>query len=181
MKLVKKNKKITILILAVVASVLAVGSVGVYFIFFNKPKKDFSGTANISNVNYSPPTNEEKQTGNNQKQSVVEQDKLDKQNITNKNAEVVIADASYYNDTGMVEIRGYMANIYEDGGQCNAALTQGSQTVTQISTGFKDATTTQCGAINIPRSKFPAGGAWKLTLTYSSSTSIGDKEAMVQL
>lgn len=180
MKVIKKNKKITVTILIIVAIILVIAST-VYFIFFNKPANTFPGTAGVSEVNYDPPTDEEKQAGNAQKEAVVEQDKLDAQGTTNTQADVFISDASYYSESGAVEIRGYITNIYEDGGQCTATLTQGTHSVSQASTGFKDATTTQCGAINIPRSKFLSGGTWNLTLTYNSTTAKGSSAASVQL
>lgn len=180
MKVIKKNKKTIVIVLSIVAMVLVIAS-AVYFIFFNKPATTFPGTAGVSEVNYDPPTDEEKQSGNDQKEAVVEQDKLDTQGTTNTQADVFISDASYYSDSGVVEVRGYITNIYEDGGQCTATLTQGTHSVSQTSTGFKDATTTQCGAINIPRSKFPAGGTWNLTLTYNSTTAKGSSAANVQL
>ncbi len=179
MIITKKNKKTT-LITIILAVLLIIASVAAYFIFFKK-SDTFQGTAGVSKVNYGPPTEQEKKAGDTQKNAVVEQDKLDKQNTTNTNADVFISDASYYSDDNMVEVRGYITNVYENGGTCTATFTQGSQSVSTSSTGFQDAKTTQCGILNIARSKFTTTGTWNLTLTYSSPTAQGSKTSSIKL
>jgi hypothetical protein len=180
MIITKKNKKTTLLI-TILAALLIIASVAAYFFFFKKADT-FQGTAGVSKVNYGPPTEQEKKAGDAQKKAVVEQDKLDNQGTpANTNADIFISDASYYSDDNMVEVRGYVTNVYENGGTCTATFTQGSQSVSTSSTGFQDAKTTQCGILNIARSKFATAGTWNLTLTYSSPTAQGSKTSSIKL
>lgn len=118
-----------------------------------------------------PPTKEEQQAADTQKEKNIEREQIDTNNQATKTAEVVLVDAGQYSDT--IEVRAYIANIYEDGGTCTVTFTKDSQTVTRTSKGFKDATTTQCEPFNIPRSAFPSAGDWQLKISYTSNTSTG--------
>lgn len=173
-----KNRKITLITLAIFAAVAI--CVGIYFLFIHKTD-DFSGTAGISQINYGPPTKEESSAGNEQKAEAVKQQERDQQTTPDSVADVFITDASYYADSNAVEIRAYISNLYESGGTCTATLTQGTQTLTKTSSAFKDATTTQCGALNVPRTDFPTNGTWALTLTYNSDTATGKNTDEVKL
>lgn len=172
-----KSKKL-ILILLVALIVLAVGGFVAYR-HFHKPKQDFSGTAGVSEVNYGPPTEEEKQAGNDQKEkNVAEQNGTQ---VNNSKAAVVITDASYYSDSNSVEVRAFVSNIVEDGGTCTVTFEKNGQKVTQTHAAFKDATTTQCGALDTPRSQFPSTGTWNVTLVYTSSSATGQQTATLKL
>lgn len=131
---------------------------------------------------YAPPTKEEAAAGETQKEKNIAKDKAvsDAEKVaeglgaTLKNAEVIVTDASYYQyDGNAVELRAYIANVYENGGTCTATLTLNGQTVTVNGAPFKDVSTTQCGAMDIPRSKFPAAGDWQVIVSYTSPTASG--------
>jgi hypothetical protein len=173
------TSKKTIFIISIILVVLAIGGVVAYK-HFHKPKPDFSGTAGVSEVNYGPPTKEEQQAGNDQKEKNVTQ----QENETKPNdgkATVVITDASYYADSNTVEVRAFVSNIVEDGGTCTVVFEKNGQKVTQTHAAFKDAKTTQCGALDTPRSQFPSTGTWNVTLTYTSSTATGQQTATLKL
>jgi hypothetical protein len=127
----------------------------------------------VNSVDYSGPTEEEVASGDKQKAENVERD--NQPNTPPHTANVVVVDGSQYNDT--VEVRAYISNIYEDGGECTATLTNNGPTITETSKAFKDATTTQCGTIDIPRSKFATAGDWQLLVTYSSASVTGTAAA----
>jgi len=76
------------------------------------------------------------------------------------------------------EIRSFVSGVVENGGTCTATLSQGSQVVTQASSGTINSSTTQCGTIDIPMSKFSSAGSWSLVVTYKSSTSSGTSGSM---
>lgn len=171
----KNSHKINKPIVALVLVFITVLGIGTYFLIHkNDPKQEV--TKGVNQVNYDPPTKDEQAAGDKQKQT-----NADKQAVIDANqgkpqsAAVSITDASYYPYSGdVVEVRGYVSNAYEDGGICTATLVQGIHTVRQTSTGFKDATTTLCSTIDIPRNKFVASGDWQVTLSYSSATTSGN-------
>ena len=174
-----KNKKIAIIVIVVIAVILIAGAV-----FLVKSRSDKNTTANStgqrSTINYDPPTEEEQAAGDEQKQqNAEEQARIDQQPTTGRKAEVVVSDATYYPyDGDNIEVRGYISNVLEDGGTCTATFTNASgQKVVKTNPGFKDASTTQCGALDVPRSQFPAGGDWQLVLSYQSSTASGQSAA----
>lgn len=123
-------------------------------------------------INYNPPTKEEKKAADTQKEKNIEREQTEDNPKPISKADITIVDASQYGDT--VEIRAYISNILEDGGTCTAKLTNGNQTITRTNQSFKDATTTQCGALNIPRSEFNSTGTWQLTMSYTSNTANGE-------
>jgi len=143
-------------------------------------KKSFDGTAGVSKINYDPPTKQEQEAANTQKQQNIDRQDLNTKD-TPSTASVFITDATYYSDSNKVEIRAYVSNLFEDGGTCTATLTNGSQTVTHTSSAFKVATNTQCGAIDIPRAEFTTAGTWNLLLEYSSPTATGTQQQAVKL
>ncbi len=161
--LTKKN----LIILA--AAVLLVGG-GVYAYSRYQSNRDADSGTNINNVDYGPPTPEEQAAGDEQKTENTE--KEGNINATpSKTANIVLIDANQYFD--IFEVRAYISNQYEDGGTCTATFTKDGQTVRQTSNAFKDASTTQCGALDIARSRFPTVGDWQLIVEYSSPTSSG--------
>lgn len=165
----KVNKKW--FILAGIAVVLL--GVGGYFLLSHD--KNSNKQSPVNKVNYGPPTKEEKAAGDQQKAANEARDEVIKNSTPSGTAQIVLVDANQYFD--VVEARAYISNIYEDGGTCTATYTLNNQTVKQSGSAHKDASTTQCEAIDIPRSKFPSGGAWQLVFSYSSATASGSTPA----
>ncbi len=125
-------------------------------------------------INYDPPTKEEEQSADTQKAENIQREATDKATAENINANVVIVDASQYDNT--IEVRSYISNVYEDGGECKITFTKDRQTITHTKTGFKDAKTTQCGTLEVNRSEFSTTGIWKVMVQYNSSSATGSSE-----
>lgn len=168
----KRSSKKKYLLIGLVV-LLAVGGIFAYTQTLNGNDND------RDSVNYSPPTKEEQEASNTQKEKNIEREQIDTNNQTIKNAEVVLVDANQYNDT--VEVRTYIANIYEDGGTCTVTFTKDGQTITRNNKGFKDATTTQCEPFVIPRSTFSEAGDWQLKVSYASDSSAGESSQTVSI
>ncbi|MDB5175748.1 MAG: hypothetical protein JWM81_606 [Candidatus Saccharibacteria bacterium] len=170
------NKKIVILVAVIVVAALA----GTALAYKNSRHVD-SVVRAPNSVDYGGPTKQEQAAGDAQKDANKAREKIDAQTpaTTTTPASVILVDSTQYDST--VEIRAYVSNVYEDGGTCTATLTSGSAKVTKTSTAFKDATTTQCGAIDIARSEFSTAGTWNLTLVYSSPTSTGQATSEVKI
>lgn len=170
----KKRKKM-ILVASLLLVTLVVG--GVVFAFVNtQPKKNQSDdpTRPINSVDYSGPTQEESAAGDTQKENNKQREQTDAQPPAS-NANIVLTDATQY--SLVIEVRAYVSNIYEDGGNCVATFTKAGFTPINVTShAFKDAKTTQCGAMDIERNQFPSSGEWQVAVKYSSSSASGNSE-----
>jgi len=122
-------------------------------------------------INYSPPTKEEQAAGDKQKQADINAQK----NPPPSSASVFISDATQYGDT--VEVRAYVSNVTENGGTCTTTFTQGTRSFSVDTHAFMDASSTQCGAIDVARSKFATAGTWSVSVKYTSPSITGESEA----
>ncbi len=173
---INKNKKSKVIIAAIIVAVALGGAVFAYSASQNndadKKAADKAKNENtVNKVDYGPATDEQKKAGDEQKKENQAQEHSDDVPATTK-AEVVITDATQYDS--VVEVRAYTPNVYEDGGTCTAVFKKSGATQVSVShAAFRDASTTQCGALDIPRSSFGQSGEWSLVVTYNSATSNG--------
>lgn len=167
------SKKWVIITLATV--VVIGGAAGAYFYYqANQYSASQSGQSArpINSVDYSAPTEEEAAAGDEQKEENKKREDLDNTPAASS-ADIVVTDASQYGDD--IEVRAYITNIYEDGGTCTAIFSMAGQTDIKIShTAFKDAKTTQCGALDAKRPQFTAPGTWSVKVNYESNTAQGN-------
>lgn len=168
----KLNKRVIVLILVGAALLIGGGAVFAYQSLNNK--------TDDSDSIYSPATPEEKEAGNTQKEKNLDQDKqIDKTKDANGLiiADIVVTGAEQYRDEiggkNVIETRAYITNVYEENGSCAATYTLNGVVVFQKGEPFKDAKTTQCGAMDIDRSRFPSAGMWQLVVSYESSAAKG--------
>lgn len=178
-----KNKKLLgkkfIIIAALVVTVLAVG----FYVGQDDFRKGSSASerdisSQVNKVDYGPPTEEEASAGDKQKRENIQRNQLEENTSKPNSAQVVLVDASQYGDT--IEIRSYVANVFEDGGTCTAIVTKnGEPQITKSSTGFRDAKTTQCGTITIPRTALSSSGSWQVIVKYESSSASGQSSSSI--
>lgn len=155
-----QQKRSALPVLILTAIILIAAAVGMY-VFFTRPKP-------VENrVNYNPPTNNERQDAIDQKEKNQQREEIEKSDVVPSTANVVITDANQYDNS--IEVRGYVDNVYEDGGSCTATFTLGSAKVSKTLPIIKDAKTLQCGALDFERAQF-SPGTWTMTLIYKSST-----------
>ena len=164
--------------------VAAVIGVIAYNALRSKPDNQAAGTRPANNVNLDKPTPEEVQAGDTQKDRNIEREKVENTPppaSPSGTADLRITDASQYED--VIEVRAFVANIYE-AGTCTVVFTKSGQpSVTTTSQAFKDVSTTQCGANDTARSKFSVTGNWQATVTYSSpsgTTGTADKAVTIK-
>lgn len=135
-----------------------------------------------SKINLDPPTEQEKQDTEDHKQDIV-----DKQNNPSppppqpggRTITVAITDAGQYGPE--VEVRAYTADVYETGGVCTFTFSKDGTTITKKTDGIKDARTTICTTLTVPRSEFPGEGEWLLEVAYSSSTAQGKAQTRLRI
>jgi hypothetical protein len=134
-------------------------------------------TADGKRVNLKPPTKEEKQSADANKEAIIQKNTTIKSAPTNttqkKQIDIVITDAT---SNG---VRAYVSGVFEEGGVCTATATQGSQIITQTSTGFQNVSYTQCAPINWGSPL--ANGTWSITLSYRSATAEGSGTKTIEV
>jgi len=173
---IKKNIQSKKAIISLLALLVIVCTAVTAYAFHNEKDNQFNDTPRaINSVDYSDPTQEESNAGNEQKEKNKEREAIDAL-PTSKNAAVTISDATQYNR--VIETRAYVTGVYEDGGTCTATFTKsGSISKTISKSAFKDAKTLQCGALDITRDEFDDAGEWTVIVSYDSPTATGTSSA----
>lgn len=169
-----RSKK-TILMWSATALLLLAVILGGVLLYGNRHQ-----VANESDTSTIPPaTPEEKQDSDQKKQDIVDSQENPPPTTPPegyKKVNPIIVSAAVVGT--QVEVRSYVAGVLEDGGECKATFTQGSQSFVRLSEGSADATTTTCAKISVNKSDFPATGKWQVIVSYSSATAKGDSDAM---
>lgn len=175
------SRKRTILFVALAVFVVAVLAVGVLEqtgkINLFGAKKTEQPVIAPGEVNYNPPTEEEQQAADEQKEAITKEQEQPSNPTTPTNPQTGTKKAvkPVVTRSGGGEVAGFIPGIVENGGTCTATFTSGSNTVTKTSQGFANASTTNCTPISYAGSGVTAG--WSVTLTYSSNTSEGTSDA----
>ena len=168
----QKNSKKRLLIIAFIALLIAIVIGYFFYQKSNTPEAEKKTTTKTaSGVNLDPPTEQEKEAANDQKTENIKRDEAVSSTPKTTTPSIVVVDADQYGNT--IEVRAYISNLYENNGTCTATFTKAGTKVSKSSSGFKDATTTQCTPINIARSEFPQAGEWKYTVSYQSAAGSG--------
>lgn len=116
-------------------------------------------------IDYSPPTEEEKQAADTQKDENVkeETERNNPDNVSQKTT-VLITDAGIYD--GVVEVRSFIPDHYEDG-TCTLTFVNGSKSVTKDTPAYRDVSTTICTNPTFPAAEL-GSGSWQVTVTYTA-------------
>lgn len=172
----KKYKNKSKIIIAVIVLIIAGGFIGWKY-FVDKNTQEVTNTADTTtdSINYDPPTEEEQLSGNTQKnQSIKDEDNRNNTtNQSNNTATVIITDAGQYDD--IIEVRSFISDHYEDG-TCTITFSQGTNKVQKSTPAYRDASTTICTNPLFPRSDFPSGGDWDLSVSYEAGNTKGTSE-----
>lgn len=118
-------------------------------------------------VNLSPPTSQDQQNNQANKQALVDSGSGGTPtNADGKKAVTVIVTSAT-----STSINGYVSGVFENGGTCTATLTNSTtgQTKTLTSSGFENASYTSC----TPMHPSLSGSGWSVVLSYSSSSAEG--------
>lgn len=126
-----------------------------------------SNSSNNKEVNLEPPTAADKTANEKHKNELVKDQSA---TPTNTNGKIKVTPTiTYVNRT---TVGAYIVGVFENGGTCTATLTQGSQTIVKTSTGFQNASYTQCAPISLVGAN-PGKGTWAVTVSYTSSSAEG--------
>jgi len=133
-------------------------------------------TPAVNTVNYLPPTEEENNAGNLQKEEIVANENQTSQKP--QTAEVIIVDASQYENE--IEVRAFIANVIESG-TCTYTFVKDQEKLTKTMPATADASSTPCMTLIVPRSEFSSAGTWNLTVAFESETITGSQAQEVVL
>lgn len=127
-------------------------------------------------LNLAPPTAEDEQRANENKQNIVDrQNQPDQQSAAVKQITPVITYAGQYD--ALVEVGGYVPGVFEDSGTCTATFTKNGSTVEKIVTAIKNVNSVDCPVMSANSNEFNQKGNWTLTLTYKSLSASGTSSA----
>lgn len=147
---------------------LVVIVVGASFLLYNLLNKAADKSVVMpetdNSVDLSAPTEEELKETENHKQSLSN----DKQN-SDSGGQMSSGVTPIITSADQSTVRAFISGISEDGGVCTATFSQGVNTFSKQSSGFRDVNSTVCEPINLVRADFVTAGEWTVTLSYRSS------------
>ena len=170
-----KNKKSKLLVLTALAMLLVAG--GVYVYSKNSEKKNTVNTpiSTEDQINYNPPTDEEKKSGDTAKEKFNEPTNNSGAPDGIMSVKPEITNYGVYQ--GNVEVSSHVPGILEKSGKCTLRLKKSGETVSQSKTAVPNVSEMSCGLIKIPVSKLSAG-TWTATVVYSSVSAKGSSDAV---
>lgn len=126
-------------------------------------------------VNLAPPTQEDAQRVEDNKQKIVQQQEQEGNREstptgTKQTVKPTIIYAGQYG--GSVEVGAEVA-VFEDGGTCTATFTSGSSTLTRSVQGVRNVNRVTCPTITVNTAEFNPKGSWSVTVTYDSTSTAG--------
>lgn len=124
-------------------------------------------------INFGPPTEEESKAGDEKKQEIVDTENSSSVQDPDPGVTVLITDAGVY--SGVVEVRSFIPNHYEDG-TCEIVFSQGNSTFSRQTPAYRDVSTTICTNPLIKTSDFPSAGTWTVMVKYNSPTISGTSQ-----
>lgn len=175
----KSSSKKKLLIIVIVAAVLVAGAVAA-FSLTRSPRAVETGNNNTdkSKVDYSAPTDEQKNAGTNAKNETV--NPTPPPNPTNgKQITTVVITKSSQESGGDLRIGAY-AQVIDSQASCGLTLTKGSKTITKTSAVITQSSFSSCADFNIDRSELTEG-AWNATVTYTSEGFSGSQSQAVEI
>jgi hypothetical protein len=126
--------------------------------------------ASHEDINFDPPTKEEEKATEDHKTDLPDNTATPPAPATGKKeVKPVISNLE------AATINAYVPGVFEDNGTCTATYSMGGQIKTQTTTGFKNASYTQCPPFN-PSALNLAPGVWSVTVDYSSAAAQGTSE-----
>jgi|ERR1700741_1544107 len=176
-----KNKKLHSKKLYLLLTLLAIALILGGYLLVNA-KRDHSPSTNpissaskSGDINYNPPTNSEISDTEKHKEDLANNPTPPTGN-TSDGKKTVTPIISYADKS---TINAYVTGIFEEGGVCTATLTKGTRVITKTSTGFQNASYTQCAPIDLSGGSVDSGD-WSIVVSYSSKTASGKSETLVK-
>jgi hypothetical protein len=157
-----------VMLIAGVVMLLTAGGYGVWRQSRNAP---LPGAGEQTNqINYDPPTEEEKQAAEDTKQDI---DPSPTPPTPAGSLRSVTPTITFADRNGA---SAYVTGVFEDGGTCTATFTHGGDKITATSEGFQNASYTSCAPLKLA-SPINIQGDWNVSVSYASKTAAGTSAA----
>ena len=163
----------------IVATILVLVAVVLIFVLQMDKKNNVSNGTTEGSLNLGPPTEQDKQAVEENKQRIVEQNeqiKNTQQNQTNQRQSVKPVVTMAQQSGQAIEVSAYIPGIFEDGGECKAIFTKSGISFSKTSIGVKEGRNVYCPLISANASEFSQKGEWAVKLLYESPFYVGSSE-----
>lgn len=164
----KSPKKIIIIVLCTMMVLILAGLAAYWFMRDETPSIT---TSDGDTVVLTPATDQEKKQADDNKQNIISQNEKIESSTPAAGAKRQVTPT--ITSAGSGGVNGYINGVFEEGGTCTAQFTKGSASFSRSSSGFQNASYTQCAPIAVSPSDFSSGGTWNVVLSYSSTSSNG--------
>lgn len=171
----QKNNKSPLVLGAVFVGIIILAALG-YFIFnMNQNNNQLTGSNNDPYINLEPPTESDKAEADQNKERLSQTKEEDESEIPSSNEPQKKSVKPTITEATRNSVKGYITSIFEEGGTCTATFTKNGQSLTKTSSGFQNASYTQCAPIEMA-DDFLSPGKWEVKLSYSSTASSGESD-----
>lgn len=169
-----RTKRFKIAALVVLVLLLLGGGLFLYHRSHHKMTSP-TATGTKPEINYRPPTKEEKQAANDAKQRIVSDQKAADSAPTTSGTSGLKQVTPVISYASTETVNSSVSGVFEDGGTCTATFTQGATIITRTSTGFENVSDTQCAPIT---PDLPNTNPWSVIIKYTSATSQGSSKSV---
>lgn len=160
---------------------LVVLCAGFYFFRQNNSEQSSPGVEppGTEKIDLSPPTEEDKQAVDQHKEDLAKQPQSEPVGTSTREVKPSIVDAHQYDKE--VEVRAFVAGVYEEVGVCKFTFTKGGSSLTKELAAEKDSSYMRCPTLLMASSEFSSGGEWSLVVSYNSATAQGSSNTKVTI
>ncbi len=171
---IKNKSKLTIIVF-VVLIILSIGGGAYSFQKMHTNNKPLPAPSTArSDPNLNPPTKEDQQRADKNKQDIINSTAVDTKPAVNGKTAVkpTITYAATYGDS--VEVGAYVSGIFEDNGSCTATFSNGNTRLEKQVSAVKGSSVVNCPAMSLPSSSFSPKGTWSVVVSYNSTAAVGE-------
>ncbi len=168
-----KNKKKIILFILLPAALI--GALAFAYIRYDSSRPTNTPDAGES-VNLDPPREEDKQAAADNKERILEREKLlEKQAQAPAGSKRSVKPlVTYINQTAAtIDVAGVVSDVFEDGGECTTTFTKASVVITRKVAGVKEGKSVYCPTASVPIGEFTSKGEWSVSIKYDSLSATG--------
>lgn len=163
-----KNKKIFIVILLIIICS------AVTFIALRNRSKTSTTTSN-QGLNIAPPTADDKDRVNSNKEKIIDMEETVKNNSNSASGKKLVSPTITY--AGLfgnnVEVGSFVNGVFETDGSCMAIFTKNKLSFNKIVAAVTSTNSVNCTTVSVPKSEFKELGAWSVIIKYGSQSASG--------
>lgn len=181
--IISENKKSKKVILAIISVFIIIALAFAYYFYMTKTKEakpnQTNDTKNINKVDYSPPTNEQIESGSSIKKNSLDNTASTESNNAASTADITITVAQKSSDGKYFQVRSF-ANKVDSTAKCTLSLTKDNQTISKSVDVQTAASVSSCKGYDIDISDLSAG-TWQMTIKYEGSLINGSTTKSIEI